>query len=120
MPALSARGGARSVSIAREGRHSEVSPGSAKGQEYENQLMRDREHVEETKREGRQGGAEGSPPRRDETADSLMTLTLYQQRQHLGRNLRRHRLEGLQEVQRKWELERSIPSSYRHPVTALL
>jgi hypothetical protein len=34
-------------------------------QEEENQFMRDREHVEKRKREGPQGGVEGSPPRRD-------------------------------------------------------
>lgn len=35
------------------------------GQGEEDQAMRDRERAEKRKREGRQGGAEGSPPRRD-------------------------------------------------------
>jgi hypothetical protein len=35
------------------------------GQEEEDQVMRDRERAEKRKREGRQGGAEGSPLRRD-------------------------------------------------------
>ena len=42
-----------------------MSQGSGEVQEEENQFMRDREHAEKRKREGPQGGAEGSPPRRD-------------------------------------------------------
>lgn len=42
-----------------------LSQGSVEGQVVEDQFMRDREHAEKRKREGRQGRAEGSPPRRD-------------------------------------------------------
>jgi hypothetical protein len=38
---------------------------SVEGQEVEDQFTSDRKHAEKRKREGRQGGAEGSPPRRD-------------------------------------------------------
>jgi hypothetical protein len=65
MPAPRGRGGARGGGIAREGRHDESAQGGAEGQKIEDQFMRDRERIEKRKREGRQGGAEGSPPRRD-------------------------------------------------------
>jgi hypothetical protein len=65
MPAPRGRGGARGGSIAREGRHDELAQGGAEGQEVKNQFMRSRERIEKRKREGRQGGVEGSPPRRD-------------------------------------------------------
>jgi hypothetical protein len=42
-----------------------LSQGSVKVQGGDDQVIRGREHAEKRKREGRQGGAEGSPPRRD-------------------------------------------------------
>ena len=42
-----------------------LSQGSPAGRDEEDTIMRDREHAEKRKREGRQGGAEGSPQRRD-------------------------------------------------------
>jgi hypothetical protein len=42
-----------------------LSQGSVEAQGEDDQTMRGREHAEKRKREGRQGGAEGSPPRRD-------------------------------------------------------
>jgi hypothetical protein len=65
MPASRGRGRARGGGIAGEGRYDESAQGGAEGQEVEDQFMRDRERIEKRKREGRQGGAEGSPPRRD-------------------------------------------------------
>jgi hypothetical protein len=65
MPAPKGRGGARGGGIAGGGRFESLSQGSVEVQEEENQFMRDREHAEKRKREGPQGGAEGSPPRRD-------------------------------------------------------
>jgi hypothetical protein len=65
MPAPRGRGGVRSSGIAREGSHNELAQGGTRGQEYEDQFIRDKEHTEKRKREGRQGGAEGSPLRRD-------------------------------------------------------
>jgi hypothetical protein len=65
MPALRGRGGVRGGGIAREGRHDEPAQGRADGQEIEDQFVRDKDHIEKRKREGLQGGAEGSPPRRD-------------------------------------------------------
>lgn len=65
MPAPKGRGGVRGGGIASGGRFESLSQGSVAVQEEEDQLMRSREHAEKRKREGRQGGAEGSPPRRD-------------------------------------------------------
>jgi hypothetical protein len=65
MPAQRSRGGARGGGIAREGRHDGAAQGGGEEQEKGDQLMRDKEHAEKRKREGPQGGAEGSPPRRD-------------------------------------------------------
>jgi len=65
MPAPRGRGGARGGGLAREGRHSGEAQGGVDGQEAGDQVIRDSEHAEKRKREGRQGGAEGSPPRRD-------------------------------------------------------
>jgi len=66
MPAPRGRGGARrGGGIAREGRHDGEAQGGVDGQEAGDQVIRDSEHAEKRKREGRQGGAEGSPPRRD-------------------------------------------------------
>jgi hypothetical protein len=59
------RGRARGGGIAREGRHDELAQGGVEGQEIKDQFIRDRERIEKRKREGRQGGAEGSSPRRD-------------------------------------------------------
>jgi hypothetical protein len=65
MPAPKGRGGVRGRGIASGGRFESLSQGSVEVQEEEDQFMRDREHAEKRKREGRQGGAEGSPSRRD-------------------------------------------------------
>jgi hypothetical protein len=65
MPALRGRGGGRGGDIAGEGRFELLSQGSVEVQGKDDQFMRDREHAEKRKREGRQGGAEGIPPRRD-------------------------------------------------------
>jgi hypothetical protein len=65
MPAPRGRGGARGGGIAKEGRHDELAQGGADGQKIKDQFTRDRERIEKRKREGRQGRAEGSPPRRD-------------------------------------------------------
>jgi hypothetical protein len=61
MPAPKSRGGARGGGIARKERHDELVQGGAKEQESRDQFMRDEEHVEKRKRQGPQGGAEGSP-----------------------------------------------------------
>jgi hypothetical protein len=65
MPAPKSREGARGGGIAREERHDELVQGGAEEQESRDQFMRDKEHVEKRKRQGPQGGAEGSPQRRD-------------------------------------------------------
>jgi hypothetical protein len=65
MPAPRGRGGARGGGIAGEGRFELLSQGSVEAQGGDDQVTRGREHAEKRKREGRQGGAEGSPPRRD-------------------------------------------------------
>ena len=65
MPAPRGRGGARGGGIAGGGRFESPSQGSGEVQEEEDQFIRDREHAEKRKRKGPQGGAEGSPPRRD-------------------------------------------------------
>jgi hypothetical protein len=61
MLAQRSRGGARGSGIAREGRHDELAQGGAEEQESRDQFMRDKEHVEKRKRQGPQGGVEGSP-----------------------------------------------------------
>ena len=50
-----------------------LSQGSAGGQVEEDVFMRDREHAEKRKREGRQGGAEDSPRRRSASYESDST-----------------------------------------------
>jgi hypothetical protein len=65
MPAPRGRGGTRGGGIAGEGRFELLSQGSVEVQGEDDQAVRGREHAEKRKREGRQGGAEGSPPRRD-------------------------------------------------------
>jgi hypothetical protein len=76
MPAPRGRRGTRGGDIAREGRHDKPAQGGAEEQENREQVIRDKEHAEKRKREGPQGGAEGSPPRRDNrfTNDSNSAL----------------------------------------------
>jgi hypothetical protein len=65
MPAPKSRGGARGGGIAREGRRDEIGQRGAEEQGNRDHTTRDGDHAEKRKREGPQGGAEGSPPRRD-------------------------------------------------------
>jgi hypothetical protein len=65
MPAPRGQGGARGGGIAGEGRFELLSRDSVEVQGEDDQVMRGREQAEKREREGRQGGAEGSPPRRD-------------------------------------------------------
>jgi hypothetical protein len=81
MPAPRGRGGARG--IAREGRHDGESQGSVEGQEVEDQFIRGREHAEKRKREGRQGGAEGSPSPANNGSDIPREITMNDIMQHL-------------------------------------
>ena len=69
MPAPKGRGGARGGGIAGKGRFESLSQGSGDRQDEEDTVMRDREHAEKRKRDGRQGGAEDSPQRRDARID---------------------------------------------------
>ena len=69
MPAPRGRGGARGGGIAGKGRFESLSQGSGDRQDEEDTVMRDREHAEKRKRDGRQGGVEDSPQRRDARID---------------------------------------------------
>jgi len=53
MPAPRGRGGARGGGIAGKGRFESLSQGSGDRQDEEDTAMRDREHAEKRKREGR-------------------------------------------------------------------
>jgi hypothetical protein len=63
MSAPRGRGGSRGGGLA--GGFELLSQGSVEVQGEDGQSIRDKEHAEKRKREGRQGGAEGSSSRRD-------------------------------------------------------
>ena len=63
------RGGARGGGIAGKGRFESLLQGSGNRKDEEDTVMRDREHAEKRKRDGRQGGVEDSPQRRDARID---------------------------------------------------